>query len=695
MLASKFRSVARLTFIKPSVVATSNRVVKAAAITHNIDGLSSTLSTSRRSVSTDQEKHFQELGVLDDQGLTTFNTLHELQVNSSLVFKDQELFGTYVEESKSYDYITYDEYSQRVNKCRVLLKDLGVGEYSKVAIISNNRWEWATIAAATYSLNAILVPMYEAQLPSDWTYILNDSGADALFCATQEIYDKVRKEVLPSTPTVKASFCLDAPLDEPHSFGGALFASEMDSNGSLISLPTPEDLSGLIYTSGTTGKPKGVELTHLNFTANVKGATRSLVSDPKAFVGVSDRSLSFLPWAHSYGQTCELWSMMSSGASMGICRGVPVILEDLQLVKPTNLFSVPTLYKKVYDGVHNLIESAPPLRKKLMNNALAMGKEKAAADKEMRPQLGPVERIKYAALDRLVLSKIRGRFGGNLIRGFSGGAACPAEVVEFMDSIGIPICEGYGLTETSPIITLNVPENRMAGSVGRPLGGVTVYIVDRHGNPVRPGEVGEICCVGPNVMKGYYNNQKATDEVISISPDGTSRMFHTGDMGRMDAEGWVHVTGRIKEQYKLENGKYVVPAPIESAIGMSRFVNQVVVCGANRPHNVALLVPEWPTIRQELSIGDDKTDDELANEMSVKELIDNDIIESCIKLKKFEIPKEWAFVAPFTAANNMLTPKMSIRRHKVMDAYDDLISGMYDSDPIITEAADGAIREAA
>lgn len=166
-------------------------------------------------------------------------------------------------------------------------------------------------------------------------------------------------------------------------------------------------------------------------------------------------------------------------------------------------------------------------------------------------------------------------------------------------------------------------------------------------------------------------------------------------MGRMDAEGWVHVTGRIKEQYKLENGKYVVPAPIESAIGMSRFVNQVVVCGANRPHNVALLVPEWPTIRQELSIGDDKTDDELANEMSVKELIDNDIIESCIKLKKFEIPKEWAFVAPFTAANNMLTPKMSIRRHKVMDAYDDLISGMYDSDPIITEAADGAIREAA
>lgn len=380
---------------------------------------------------------------------------------------------------------------------------------------------------------------------------------------------------------------------------------------------------------------------------------------------------------------------------MGICRGVPVILEDLQLVKPTNLFSVPTLYKKVYDGVHNLIETAPPLRKKLMKNALAMGEAKAAIDKKLRQPFGPLERIKFVTYDRLVLSKIRDRFGGNLLRGFSGGAACPVEVIGFMDSIGIPICEGYGLTETSPIITLNVPEKRTIGSVGRPLGGVTVYIVDKYGNEVNPGEEGEICCVGPNVMKGYYNNQQATDEVISIAPDGKSRMFHTGDMGKKDDLGWVSVTGRIKEQYKLENGKYVVPAPIESAIGMSRFINQVVVCGANRPHNVALLVPEWATIRKELGIEEDVTDDELATEMAVKELVDNEIVQNCSKLKKFEVPKEWAFVAPFTAANNMLTPKMSIRRHKVMDVYEDLISWMYDHDTIITEAADGAFREAA
>mmetsp|Transcript_21098 Transcript_21098/g.58693 ORF Transcript_21098/g.58693 Transcript_21098/m.58693 type:complete len:691 (+) Transcript_21098:50-2122(+) len=690
MLTTKIRPFSRRFFR----VAHAETIRKSVAKTVT-SAYTSVSSISRRFMTTDQEEQFKERGFLDAEGMTAFNTLHELQAHSSIVFAKNELFGTYDEQSDTFKYMTYDEYNQKVNQCRSLLKDLGIGEHSKIAIISNNRWEWATIAAATYSLNATLVPMYEAQLPSDWTYILNDSGAHAVFCATQEIFDKVQTEVLPSTPTVKSSLCLDAPLGEEHSFQTALSSNRIDGEGLLIIEPSPEDLAGLIYTSGTTGKPKGVELTHFNFTSNVKGATRSLVRDPKAFINECDRSLSFLPWAHSYGQTCELWSMMSSGASMGICRGVPVILEDLQLVKPTNLFSVPTLYKKVFDGVHNLMESAPPLRKKLMKNALEMGEAKVAADKGMRKELDAFDRVKFAILDRLVLSKIRGRFGGNLRCGFSGGAACPAEVIGFMDNVGIPICEGYGLTETSPIITLNVPENRTVGSVGRPVGGVSVFIVNENGNPVPPGVEGEICCTGPNVMKGYYNDQEATDEVISIAPDGKSKMFHTGDMGKMDSDGWVRVTGRIKEQYKLENGKYVVPTPIESAISMSRFISQVVLCGANRPHNIALIVPEWPAIRAELGYADDLTDVEIANDAAVKKLIDDEILQSCAKLKKFEIPKGWAFVAPFTAANNMLTPKMSIRRHKVMDAYDELISSMYDHDEIVTEAADGALREAA
>ena len=174
-----------------------------------------------------------------------------------------------------------------------------------------------------------------------------------------------------------------------------------------------------------------------------------------------------------------------------------------------------------------------------------------------------------------------------------------------------------------------------------------------------------------------------------------SLRFHTGDLGRMDENGWLRITGRLKEQYKLENGKYVVPTPIEEAIGMSRFLSQVVLYGATRPYNVALIVPEWGVIRSELSVGDDVAEEDLANDERVKNLMDAEIHDSCYKLKKFEIPTKWAFVAPFTAANNMLTPKMSIRRHKVMEAYEDLISHLYGDDPIVTEAVDGAQKEPA
>jgi long-chain acyl-CoA synthetase len=448
----------------------------------------------------------------------------------------------------------------KVDQCRAVLHDLGVKDGSKVAIISNNRWEWAVVTAAAYSLKATAVPMYEAQLASDWTYILNDSEAMTLFTANDAILATVRREVLPNVPGLKAVFSLDAVEGQAHAFATAMAAQEPDVAGRLIQAPSPDDLANLIYTSGTTGKPKGVELTHANFSSNVQSAARSMVKNPRDFIRHDDCSLAFLPWAHSYGQTCELWMSMSHGAAMGVSRGIPAILEDLQLIKPTVLFSVPTLYKKIYDGVHNLIEAASPLRKRLMKSALALGRQRVLANLGQRSALGFFERAQYKLLDSLVLSKIRDRFGGRLRHGFVAGAACPAEVLNFMDAIGIPVCEGYGLTETSPIITINTPEQRCVGSVGRPIGGVTVYICGEDGQEVPKGQEGEICCTGPNVMRGYYKNDEATKEVLSATPSNVTttgkdqHMFHTGDLGRQDATGFVYVTGRLKEQYKLENG---------------------------------------------------------------------------------------------------------------------------------------------
>lgn len=639
-------------------------------------------ATAAPSQLTPQEQVFYEQGIVDDHGLTLFDTLHEMQVRSCQVFADRELFGTYSPNSKQFEWMTYADFADKVNTCRVALKDLGISEYDKIGLISNNRWEWACIAAAAYSLKAVPVPMYEAQLPADWTYILNDSGAKLLFCATQDIFDRVQQQVAPSVPAVQEILCFDAAAGEPHAFATImeLTQAKSDTEGQLIITPSIDDLADLIYTSGTTGKPKGVELTHGNFTSNAKAAARSLVKDPREMIRRDDRSLAFLPWAHSYGQTLELWASMAHGSSMGICRGVPLILEDLQMVKPTLLFAVPTLFKKIYDGVHNMIQTSSPIRKQLMTSALEIGAKKVHAA-SVDESLGLVDNVKFKVLDKLVLSKIRARFGGRLRTGYVGGAACPAEVLQFMDSLGIPVCEGYGLTETSPLICLNTPEQRKVGSVGRAIGGVTVYIVDEEGRALDVGQEGEICCTGPNVMHGYYKNPAATEEVISIAPDGKSRMFHTGDLGRMGEDGFLSVTGRVKELYKLENGKYVVPTPIEDKISLSRFITQVVLVGANRPYNTALLVPEWPVIRAHLKIADSVSDEELANDERVKQLIDSEVQTTCQKMKKYEVPHAWALVAPFTAANGMLTPKMSIRRHKVVEAYADVIALMYGDEP--------------
>jgi len=622
--------------------------------------------------------------------LLRFSTLHELQQNACRAFAANHLFGTYDTSSQSYGWMTYSDFQQKVNVLKhVLVHDFGIQAGDKIGLISNNRWEWYGLASAAYSLNATVVPMYEAQRPNDWLYILNDAGVNGLFVANQDIYESAKTGgVLDSVPSLRGTMVLDGTgegtLQDAMERAERNLEFALGLSSTSVPPPTPQDLANLVYTSGTTGKPKGVELTHDNHVSNV-GAVRSMVSDPHDFIRQRDRSLAFLPWAHSYGFTCELSCFVAHGSSMGISRGVTKILEDLQLVKPTALFSVPTLYKRIYDGVQNVMVTSSPLKRKLMESALRLGRQ--ANEAGGAHNLDTFSRIQHKVLDAAILSKIRGRFGGQLRHGFAGGAAIPSEIMNFMDDLGIPVYEGYGLTETSPLITLNSPDGRRVGFVGKTGKDITVVIIGKNGEVLKNGEEGEICCYGPNVMRGYWKREKETEEVFSIAPDGSSPLFHTGDLGRMGEHGFLSVTGRLKEQYKLENGKYIVPTPIEEAIGMSRFIQQVVLVGANRPHNTVLLVLDWVATKVELGINNDTlSEEELANDPRVKNLIDTELATTCAHMKKFETPRDWAIVAPFTAANDMLTPKMSIRRHMVVKAYSDLIEQLYNSADVTSSA---------
>ncbi len=340
--------------------------------------------------------------------------------------------------------------------------------------------------------------------------------------------------------------------------------------------PDSEDVAGYIYTSGTTGLPKGVLLRHRNFAYNVSAIHAIFPLSP------DDRSLSFLPWAHSFGQVIELHTLFSMGSSMAIAESVPQIIPNLAEVHPTMLIAVPRIFNRIYDGLHKKMATESALRRRLFAAAVSTAAERKAL--AARGESSGWLDLKFRILDKLVGAKVRARFGGRLKYAISGGAAISKAVADFIDDLGIQVYEGYGLTETSPMATANAPGQRKIGSVGRAIPGTRIEIdIAATDDPTQ----GEIIVHGHNVMMGY--NALPEEDAKVFTADGGLR---TGDMGRLDEEGFLYITGRIKEQYKLENGKYVVPSPLEELLKLAPRVTNVMIYGANRPYNVALVVPD-------------------------------------------------------------------------------------------------------
>jgi long-chain acyl-CoA synthetase len=469
---------------------------------------------------------------------TTFTNLVEMLAGSVERFSDNPFLGT--KEGDEWTWMTYAEFGTEVAAARAGLASLGVERGDRVSVISDNRVEWAVAAYGTYSLAAAYVPMYEAQHAEEWHYILNDCGAKVLIVAN----DDIRATVDDFAADLESLQQIVVMGDTAG--GDAITFDELLDRGRAAPLdpvfPDENDVAGFVYTSGTTGSPKGVLLSHGNIASNVSAIHEVFPLEEE------DRSASFLPWAHSFGQTVELHVLVSMGCSTGLTNARRLI-NDMPEIAPTILVAVPTVFNRIYDGLIKRMEAAGGVQKAMFDRAMATERTRME-----RRKTGSTTRwleMQHSVYDGLVFKKVRDAFGGRLKFAFSGGAAISTEVAEFISALGITVYEGYGLTETSPIVTANNRKARRVGSVGRAIPEVTVELdTDASGEE----GIGEIIVHGPNVMQGYYNLPE--QDAAVFTDDGG---FRTGDLGALDDDGFLFIRGRIKEQYKLENGKYVVP----------------------------------------------------------------------------------------------------------------------------------------
>jgi len=568
---------------------------------------------------------------------------------------------------------TYEDFASEVERVRAGLLGLGVRRGDRVAIIANNCVPWAAMAHACFGIGAALVPMYEAQDAEEWRFIIRECEAVVLVVATYEIVCRANA-TSSVVPSVRHVVVIDGCGGESDS-RAVRYCALLDPAGrGAAPEASPGETATILYTSGTTGTPKGVVLSHSNIASNVS----SLHQEFKVLV--SDRTLSFLPWAHALGQTGELHGVFSFGASIAICEGVDKLVGNLVETQPTILFSVPRVFHRLHATVQERLAARPWAVRRMVRRAVRLKSQ----HREGR-RLTWHERALVSLVDRIVFSKVRASLGGRLRWAIAGGAALSRDVAEFIDALGIVVYEGYGLTEASPVISVNSESARKIGSVGRPLTGVRVEVqTETVGWPgedaSRTRREGELIVYGPNVMCGYYRRPRETE--IALTSDGGLR---TGDLGYIDEDGFVHVTGRIKEQYKLENGKYVVPTPLEERLKLSRFVTNAMVYGANRPHNVALVVADVSAVRRwaserRLSLPSDV--DSLLRDPRVRLLFKEQIDASQATIRPFEAIREFELLASdFTIENGMLTPSQKLKRGNVLDAYEDVLERLYAVSP--------------
>jgi long-chain acyl-CoA synthetase len=564
--------------------------------------------------------------------------------------------------------ISSREFRRAVEELSMGLQALGVQKGDRVALLSENRPEWAFADLASLCAAAVDVPIYATLPPPQVLYILNDSQSRVCFVSNANQAKKVAEVKSQAVHLQHVIRMDDQPgegtltLEEIRAKGREALARDPDVVKRRAAQNTASDLATLIYTSGTTGDPKGVMLTHENIVSNVTGSLTAFGG-----LGPEDTALSFLPLCHIFERMGGHYLMLHKGVTIAYAESVETVPANMAEVRPTLMLSVPRLYEKMYARINEKVASDPPSRQKIVRWAIGVGREtfRHMMDKT-RPGLG--QRVKQAVADKLVFGKIRERTGGRLRLFVSGGAPLSREIAEFFGAAGLLILEGYGLTETSPVIAVNTPEHLRPGTVGRPITGVQVKIAPD----------GEILAKGPSIMKGYFNKPEATAEAIDAEG-----WFHTGDVGVLDPDGFLVITDRKKDIIVTSGGKNIAPQPIESRIKTHKLFTEVCMIGNKRNFPAALIIPNFENLEKwakEAGVAySDRAD--LVAKPEVYALYEKalDEIAGAAGWAQFEKIKKFALLPKeFSIDGGELTPKLSVKRKVVEQKYKDLIDRMYE-----------------
>jgi long-chain acyl-CoA synthetase len=551
--------------------------------------------------------------------------------------------------------LTWGKMLEQVARWKAALAKEGLVKGDRVALMLRNCPQWVMFDQAAMSLGLIVVPLYTVDRADNIAYIVNDSEVKVMLFETAEQWKEL-SGVLGQMGCVQRFISLD-------DFGGndprLVSASQYLPETAQVQAPVPcelGELASIIYTSGTTGRPKGVMLSHNNMLSNAYDAIETFT------IHGDDLLLSFLPLSHTFERTCGYYLQVMTGATVAYARSIPLLSEDLQNIKPTILISVPRIYERINSAIKSKLDDSSPLKRALFHLAVNVGWARFLRDQKRggwKPSF-----LLWPLLNALVAKKILARFGGRLRTAVSGGAALPAEISHLIVGLGVPVVQGYGLTETSPIACGNALENNFPDSVGQPIRNVQVKL----------GAQSALLVKGPNVMMGYWKNPEATAAMIDA--DG---WLNTGDIAHISETGHVYITGRLKEIIVLSNGEKIPPADMEAAILNDPLIDQVMICGEGKPYLVALAVlnPDvWPQVAAKVGVRPDMP--ESLTDSNVEAKVLRRIARNISTFPGYaKVHRVLLLTSPWNIDNGLLTPKLSLKRNKVVEMFGKQIEELY------------------